>query len=198
MVEYEYKLHLIRGGLAMEFFDTVMARHSYRGEFEPTPVPREDLVKICEAGIHAPSAANLQSQRFYVVTDPKLLAKIREIFNPKDAPRRQAGVETAPALILLVSKLLNMGERGKSPFELQDYGASAENVLLAIADLGYSTDWTDGATNFNKTFQEKIRDVIDLDDDATVRAVLPVGYPKDKGAKQPDRKPFDELVKFFE
>ena len=182
----------------MEFFETVMARYSYRGEFEPTPVPREDLVKICEAGIHAPTAANTQSQRFYVVTNPEMLAKIRAIFNPEGAPRRQMGIETAPALILLVSKLLKMGERGDSPFELQDYGAAAQNVLLAIADLGYCTVWTDGATNFSKSFQENIGSIIELDDDATVRAVLPVGIPKEKGGKQPPRKPFEELTRFYE
>jgi len=182
----------------MQFFDTVMARHSYRGEFEPTPIPREDLVKICEAGIHAPTAANTQSQRFYVITNPEILAKIREIYNPENAPRKQMGVETAPALILLVSKSVNMGDRGKSPFEVQDYGAAAQNVLLAIADLGYSTVWTDGGTTFNKEFQEKIGGIIELDEDAKVRAVLPVGIPKVKGGKQPERKPFDELTKFYE
>jgi len=182
----------------MEFFETVLARHSYRGEFEPTPVPREDLVKICEAGIQAPTAANMQSQRFYVVTDPKMIEKIREIFNPPDSPRKQMGVATAPALILLVSKLMKMGERGDSPFELQDYGAAAQNVLLAIADLGYSTVWTDGHTNFTKSFQEKIGSIIELDDDAKVRAVLPIGIPKEKGGKQAPRKSFDELTKFYE
>ena len=182
----------------MQFFDTMIARYSYRGEFEPTPVPREDLVKICQAGIQAPSAGNLQSQRFYVVTNPNMLAKIREIFNPADTPRKQMGVATAPALILLVSKLLKMGERGDSPFELQDYGAAAQNVLLAIADLGYSTVWTDGHTNFTQSFQEKIGSIIDLDDDAKVRAVLPIGIPKEKGGKQAQRKTFEELTRFYE
>ena len=182
----------------MEFFDTVMARHSYRGEFEPTPVPREDLVKICQAGIHAPTAGHSQSQRFYVVTDPEIIEKIRTIFNAEDAMFKQMGVATAPALILLVSKLVKFGDRGDSPFELQDYGAAAQNVLLAIADLGYSTVWTDGQTNFTKSFQEKIGTIVELDEDATVRAVLPIGIPKEKGGKQPPRKPFEELTKFYE
>ena len=182
----------------MQFFDTVTARHSYRGEFEATPIPREDLVKICQAGIQAPSAGNRQSQRFYVVTNPEMLAKIRDIFNPPDSQRKQMGVATAPALILLVSKLMQFGERGDSPFELQDYGAAAQNVLLAIADLGYSTVWTDGHTNFTQSFQDNIGSIIDLDEDARVRAVLPVGIPKEKGGKQAARLSFDELTKFYE
>ncbi|MCL2126445.1 MAG: nitroreductase family protein [Oscillospiraceae bacterium] len=175
----------------MEFFDLVKARYSYRGEFESTPVPKEDLEKIVTAGIHAPSAGNAQSQRFYIVTSDEMLAKIREVFNHK-------GVDTAPALILLVSKLLKFGPEGRdSVFELQDYGAAAQNVLLAIADLGYTTVWTDGQTNFNKDFQEKISAILELPEDTKVRAVLPVGIPKDKGGAQPPRKPFDELVKFL-
>jgi len=183
----------------MQFFDTIVARHSYRGEFESTPVPREDLVKICEAGILAPSAGNLQSQRFYVVTNPEIIQKIRAIFNTDNTPRgKQKGIETAPTFILLVSKLLQLGDRGDSPFELQDYGAAAQNVLLAIADLGYSTVWTDGQTLFNKDFQDNIRSIIELDDDATVRAVLPVGKPKEQGGRQAQRMSFDELTKFYE
>ena len=175
----------------MEFFDLVHARYSYRGEFESTPVPREDLVKIVTAGIHAPSAGNMQSQRFFVVTSDDMLAKIREIFNHK-------GVATAPALILLVSKLLKFGpENRDSVFELQDYGAAAQNVLLAIADLGYTTVWTDGQTNFNKDFQEKVNELLSLPEDTTVRAVLPIGIPKEKGGGQPQRKPFEELVTFL-
>ena len=183
----------------MEFFDLIHARYSYRGEFEPTPVPREHLVKICEAGIQAPSAGNLQSQRFYVVTSPETIEKIRVIFP-------HPGIATAPALVLLVSKLLKfkMGPNAgsdapDSPFEIQDYGAAAQNVLLAIADLGYTTVWTDGQTNFNKDFQDQIKSIVELDDDATVRAVLPVGLPKDKSAgRMFPRKPFDELTKFYE
>jgi len=180
----------------MEFFDLIHARYSYRGEFEPTPVPREHLVKICEAGIQAPSAGNLQSQRFYAVTNPEMIENIRTVFP-------HPGIATAPALVLLVSKLLKL-ERGPragsdSPFEIQDYGAAAQNVLLAIADLGYTTVWTDGQTNFNKDFQEKVKSIVELDDDATVRAVLPVGIPKDKSAgRMFPRKPFDELAKFYE
>ncbi|MCL1835809.1 MAG: nitroreductase family protein [Oscillospiraceae bacterium] len=182
----------------MQFFETAATRYSYRGEFEPNPVPREDLVKICEAGIRAPTAGNMQSQRFYVVTNPEILAKIREAFNPEDSPRKQMGVATAPALILLVSKLLKFGDRGDSPFELQDYGAAAQNVLLAIADLGYTTVWTDGHTNFTQSFQDKIGDIVELDEDAKVRAVLPVGIPKEKGGVQAARKSFEELTKFYE
>jgi nitroreductase len=118
-----------------------------------------------------------------------MLTKIREVFP-------HPGVATASALILLVSRRLKFAN-GDSPFEVQDYGAAAENVLLAIAALGYATVWTDGQSTFSKELQEKAKELFDLPEDATVRAVLPIGIPTTKGGAQPERKPFDELVKIY-
>jgi nitroreductase/kynurenine formamidase len=175
------------GGEHMEFFETVEKRYSYRGEFLDTPVPREDLVKIVTAGIRAPSAGNLQSQSFLVITEPEMRARITEIFPHK-------GIATAPALILLVSSYKELGHR-KVSFELKDYGAAAENVLLAIAALGYASVWTDGETSLNQERQAKLTDLLGLPEGHTVRAILPVGVAKTPGS-QAARKPFDELVKF--
>ncbi len=171
----------------MEFFEAVTKRYSYRGEFTNAPVPREDLIKIVTAGIHAPSAGNMQTQSFLIVTDAGVRAKIAEII-----PHR--GVSSAPALILLVSQVQELGPT-KVTFELKDYGAAAENVLLAIAALGYASVWTDGQTSMNPVLQEKLAALLGIPEGRVVRAVLPVGVPAAPG-QQPPRKPFDELVKF--
>ena len=42
----------------METFEAIKNRHSYRGKYKPVPVPREDLTKILEAGMAAPSGCN--------------------------------------------------------------------------------------------------------------------------------------------
>jgi nitroreductase len=171
----------------MDFFETAEKRYSYRGEYLDTPVPREDLMKIVTAGVRAPSAANLQTQSFLVVTDPEIRAKIAEICPHK-------GISTAPALILLVSQKQELGPT-KVTFELKDYGAAAENILLAIAALGYASVWTDGETTMIPGRQEQLAALLGIPEDRTVRAVLPVGIPKTPG-QQPPRKPFDELVRF--
>ena len=171
----------------MDFFEAVEKRYSYRGEFESTPVPREDLIKIVTAGTKAPSAGNLQTQSFLIITDPVTRAAIAEIFNHK-------GISTAPALIMLVSRRQELGPN-KISFELKDYGAAAENILLAAAALGYATLWTDGETSMVNGRQEKLAALLGIPEDRSVRAVVPVGIPKTPG-QQPPRKPFDELVKF--
>ena len=39
----------------MTTFDVISARRSYRGKYLPTPVPREHLTAIMQAGLDAPS-----------------------------------------------------------------------------------------------------------------------------------------------
>jgi nitroreductase len=62
--------------------------------FLPNPVPEEDLRKILEAGLSAPSAYNLQPWRFVVVRDAAQRARLRE------AAMKQAKVEEAPVVIV--------------------------------------------------------------------------------------------------
>lgn len=35
----------------MNILDLINSRHSYRGEYESTPVPKEDLIKIMQTGL---------------------------------------------------------------------------------------------------------------------------------------------------
>ena len=35
----------------MNVLEAISKRHSYRGRFRPDPIPREDLVKIMQAGL---------------------------------------------------------------------------------------------------------------------------------------------------
>ena len=45
----------------MELFEAINNRHSYRGKYKDTPVPREDLKRIMQAGLDAPSGCNKQT-----------------------------------------------------------------------------------------------------------------------------------------
>ena len=60
----------------MNVFDAIHSRHSYRGKYKNTPVPREDLIKIMKAGLAAPSGCNKQTTSLICVDDKELLKKI--------------------------------------------------------------------------------------------------------------------------
>lgn len=62
--------------------------------YEPTPVDEDDLRKILEAGLAAPSGYNLQPWRFVVVRDLEQRTRLRE------AAMGQAKVEEAPVVIV--------------------------------------------------------------------------------------------------
>ena len=60
----------------MEFFETVISRHSYRGPFLDQTVDPDDLRKIVQAGLDAPSGKNEQTTSFVIVNDPQLVSQI--------------------------------------------------------------------------------------------------------------------------
>lgn len=167
----------------MEFFDAIEKRHSYRGRFEDTPIPREHIVKILDAGIRAPSGCNQQTTSFLVVTDPAMKAKISEVL-VKDT------VLTAPLLLAVLTKTDPIPSG--LVFELEDYGAAVENILLAVTALGYATVWLDGVTKLDGR-GKLISEYLNVPDDLMLRCILPIGAPVSEG-KQAPRKPFGERV----
>ena len=76
----------------MNTLEAIKNRHSYRGKFKNTKVPREDLRTIMQAGIAAPSGCNKQTACFIAVDDSETLGKLKSVINPPVA-------ETAPAAI---------------------------------------------------------------------------------------------------
>ena len=167
----------------MDFFDVIKSRHSYRGAYTDDMVPEADLIKILDAGIRAPSGCNAQTTSFILVTNPELRSQISKILSAEP-------VKTAPALIIAVTEKVtfNFG----LDFELEDYGAAVENILLAATALGYASCWFDGMTRLNGTC-DALANLLDVPQDKQVRSVLPIGVPEKKGT-QADRKPFEQRV----
>ena len=168
---------------AMDFFKAIESRHSYRGAYVDTDIPESDLIKILDAGIRAPSGCNAQTTSFVLVTNPELRAKISEVLVSK-------AVRTAPALIIVATEKVKF-DFGLD-FELEDYGAAVENILLAATALGYASCWFDGMTRLNGVC-DAIAKILDVPPEKQVRCVLPVGVPLEQGT-QAGRKPFVDRV----
>lgn len=111
----------------LDFLELIFARHSYRGRYKPTKVPREDLTAILQAGLAAPSGCNKQTTSLIAVDDPAILAKIHAVIDPPVG-------ETAPAMICVLTRRM-IAYRDRC-FAVQDYSAAIENMLLAITVLG--------------------------------------------------------------
>lgn len=171
----------------MDFFEAVEKRHSYRGKFKDTKIPMEDLEQILDAGRRAPTGLNFQPISFLVITDDDARLKINSILEKETTA-------TAPVIILILTSP-EKTSNGLS-FELEDYGAATENLLLAITAKGYASVWMDGVLKFDNKAQ-RIKDAFNIPENLNLRAVLPVGVPETE-AVQKEKKPFEQCVFFNE
>ena len=119
----------------MDFFDAINKRASYREEFDGAGISKADLEEIVEAGIKAPSGYNHQTTSFIIVTNTEVKSKLVELVPTK-------AMKTAAAVIIPVSSYWE-ANNGLS-FEIEDYAASVENIMLAIVAKGYAGVWVDG------------------------------------------------------
>jgi len=170
----------------MTVFEAIKNRTSYRGTYKNTVIPRDDLIKIMEAGLAAPSGCNKQTTSLVAVDDADLMRKLHEVIQPKAA-------ETAPAMIcVLTQKIIAYRDRC---FNVQDYSAAIENMLLAIVEFGYESCWYEGHVTDIDAIGRKMADILGVPDDYELVCFLPVGI-----AAQPlnyiKKKPFGERAWF--
>ena len=155
----------------MELFDAFKKRSSYRGAFSPEPISAENLKKIVQAGLDAPSGKNLQTTQFVIISHPLKLAQVKGVF------ARQPFIETAQAFIATVIEVdVQPAPEYPYAFDIEDNAAAVENMLLAIAALGYASVWLDGVLRFENR-AEKIGNIIGLPSSKVVRVLLPIGVP---------------------
>jgi len=165
----------------MNLFEAILKRHSYRGAYESRAIPRDDLEKIVQAGIRAPSGVNAQTTSFVIVDDPEKVSAISDIVE-KNLFRQAAAV--------IVCVVDHRPVYQDMSFGAEDCAAAVENMLLAITALGYATVWTDGALRREER-AARIARLLDVPDDLEVRIILPVGVPCEQW-EQKEKKPFGE------
>jgi len=170
----------------MGVIDTIKERHSYRGKYKPDPVSREDLRLILEAGLAAPSGCNKQTTSLIAVDDPEILKRIRSVIDPPVA-------ETAPAMICVLSQRIP-AYRDRC-FAVQDYSAAIENMLLAIAELGYQSCWYEGHITDDDRICDRIAEILHVPSDYELVCILPVGIAEGTPVI-PVKKEFEERAWF--
>ncbi|MBR6089726.1 MAG: nitroreductase family protein [Anaerolineaceae bacterium] len=170
----------------MEILDAIHGRHSYRGRYKAKPVPREDLVKIMQAGLDAPSGCNKQTTSLIAVDDPDVLEKLRSVIVPPVGA-------TAPAAVCVLTQRI-FAYRDKC-FAVQDYAAAIENMLLAIRSLGYESCWYEGHITDDDRIGEKMARILNVPPEYELVCFLPVGIAEDEPAL-PKKKTFEERAWF--
>ncbi|MCL2221059.1 MAG: nitroreductase family protein [Oscillospiraceae bacterium] len=170
----------------MNTFDAIKARTSYRGKYKNTHVPKEDLAKIMEAGLAAPSGCNTQTTSLIAVDDPDVMAKLRAVIEPDF-------MVSAPTMICVLTQYIK-SYRDRC-FSVQDYSAAIENMLIAIVDLGYQSCWVEGQITDADALGRKMADILGVPEDYELICFLPVGVA-DEPIRFPKKKEFSERAWF--
>jgi nitroreductase len=177
----------------------IAARRS-TSSFDGTQISGDDLRKIIEAGLQAPSGYNLQPWRFVVVRNPEQRRRLRQ------ASYNQAKVEEASVVIVAcgdadgwrngdIEEMLRLGREGGMPENYAEQAKTAipeylfnypnlpmwlnRHVMIAFTTmmlmaeaLGYDTAPMEGFE------EEKVREVLRLPLSYNVVALLAIGHAK--------------------
>lgn len=154
----------------MNTLDAINGRYTYRGAFLPDELPMEDIEKILTAGLAGPVGKGVQTTSFVAVIDKEIREELSTVVS-----KNSKGV--APFILVLLSE---DKYNGGVNFEIENYSAATENILLAVTALGYATVWTDGIIRYPEN-NSKVREILNVPANKTIRAVLPIGKPANPG-----------------
>ena len=150
----------------MTFLELAGARYSVRA-YKDAPIAQETLDQILQAGRVAPTAANYQPQKIFVVRTPELRAKLAEVspctFN-------------APVILVVCYDKDREAKSRMTPgytFGEMDATIVCTHMMLQAWELGVGTCWV-GMFN-----AETVSQALNLPENLHVAALLPMGYPAD-------------------
>jgi nitroreductase len=179
--------------------EVIKKRRSSRA-FTDEKLTEEELNRIIDAGIAAPSGSNSQNQRFIVVTNTEEIERIgknRFVWPYKKADHakirsiKPAGIlGNATALILVfadasVTEGRNMGEYYIwEALQTQNCSASIENMLIMSTAMGIGSCWVSASDKMNysrmlsgKSWRQTLSDY-EITPTMKMQGVVILGRPK--------------------
>ena len=141
----------------MEALEAIRKRRSVRA-YTGSSIPREDLETIVDAGRLAATGSNRQPWDFIVVTEQRMIDKL------KVAAR---WMDKAAAIIAVVMD-------SSSRWWLEDGSAAVENMLIASTALGYGSCWLEGYT---LPREEEFKALLGIPSEKRLLTLVPIGVP---------------------
>jgi len=170
----------------MDAMEAIKERYSYRGMYTDTPVPKAALKQIMEAGLAAPSGCNTQTTSLVGLDDKELIKRVSGHLN-------KPNFASAPAAVCVLTQ--RIPGYADVYFNVQDYAAAIENMLLAVTALDYASCWVEGYITCDGQIGKQMADELGAPDNYELVAYLPVGVPAEKSSRA-KKKPFDKRACF--
>lgn len=204
----------------MNVSDAILERTSIR-KWKTTPVEREKIEKVLEAGRRAPSWANMQPWRFIVVQDNKRIEALAS------AAGAQPVIRNAPVIIVCCGSVEDFSRKmqRESLKQLVEVGAfdltdnfldnvvlesdlfapyrlgeqvvtikTGEQIMIAIAYMTLEAVNQGLGTCWVEAMAPKLaHEIMNLPENLFVHDLLALGYPDEDPRPRP-RKTFDKIV----
>ncbi len=155
--------------------ELLLKRRSIR-KYSKGAVGTDELTKLLEAAMAAPSAKNRQPWHFVVVQDKETLKNLSEAH-----PYGKMLADAAAAIAVC-------GDMNVAPdYWIQDCSASTENILLAVAALGLGAVWLGCHPRPERV--TAIKAVLGIPDHIGVLSLISIGHP---GEEKEPRTQYDE------
>lgn len=193
----------------MDVFEAIGTLRAMR-RLKPDPVSDEDLWRILDAAIKAPSGGNRQPWNFIVVRDPEAKRKLGEYYldtwnkayiaGPGRAmlsdPRSARGYRSAEHLahhlaeapVLIIATIRKDGST-VGPMAGGSIFPAVQNLMLAARALGLGTT----LTTLHKLHEEEVKDLLGIPEQVETMALIPLGWPKGRFGT-PARLPVEKVV----
>ncbi|KAA0258518.1 nitroreductase [Deferribacter autotrophicus] len=165
----------------MSFLELVNKRYSFRGYLDKE-VEQEKIDYILKCANLAPSAANRQPWKIYLVKDYEVRKKLAEAY-----PREW--LIEAPIIVVFTGITDNNWIRsdGKN-YLMCDVTIIADYFILAATEVGLGTCYI-------AAFDEKkVIDALKLPENEIPFLITPLGYPKDGVTRPRKRKELNEII----
>lgn len=186
----------------MNFLEVVNKRRSVR-EFQSRPIEEEELLRVLEAGLKAPSHNHLREWEFILVKDFEqrkkvvgLGAQAENVTNQRELEKATEGMAdelqremylkalpvqkrmlmSSPELLVVCFRMRKPLSECKSLYDLNCFASvwtCVENILLAMAAEGLY-----GVT-YVPHETNSLKKVLGIPEDYEVATIMPIGYPKD-------------------
>jgi F420 biosynthesis protein FbiB-like protein len=195
----------------MSLRQAIFERRSLR-RYDDTPVPRDLVRQILEAGMWAPSAHNRQPWRFAILDTfesrerlalamGKRLRHDLEADNvpeeviAKDVNRSYDRLTSAPVLVVLCLSMVDMdvysdAERNQNEYimAVQSVAMAGQNMLLTAHGYGLGACWMCAPLFCPDVVQQ----TLDLPDDWQPQGIIAMGYPAQEREKT--REPLETRI----
>jgi len=178
---------------AQSFDSIVASRRSVRDYEAGTSISEAQVRTLIETSMEAPTWANTQTTRYYVALSEDKVAAVKELVGQGNAR------STANAPVMIVSTFVKGQSgfgRGNQVNEVgegwgaYDNGLSNAYLILKAREQGFDT------LIMGMRDSDGLREVFGIPENEQVMAVISLGK-RASDPRRPDRKPVDEIVRFF-